>query len=163
MQSGRRVDSRTPERSKSVNSQIISASLWRSQNEKVLGRGSRHGGSGYSLVEGDQAAAFLDGKREEVNIREGFGREDAAMVEAGRIEDRDAVGPEGVFGSGGEGLEQVHQFCDRELACFAVAGRGHDAHNAILGQRTACPLRLILPPPGVGAGMESMILIQAAQ
>ncbi len=59
----------------------------RLHDQKVLGRGSRHGGSGDSLVEGDKAAAFLHGKREEVNVGEGFGREDAAMVEPGGIED----------------------------------------------------------------------------
>ena len=100
----------------------MSLILKRSQNQQVLGRGSLDGGGGNALVEGDKAAAFLHGKGEEVKVGEGFGREDADMVEPGRIEDRDAVGPEGVFGPGGEGLEQVHEFCDGELARFAVAG-----------------------------------------
>lgn len=89
------------------------------------------------MIRCDQAPAVVQGQRQQVHVGQLSRVVDVGVVELRRVEQADAVGPEFVE-AGGRGAAQHGHQCGQRLR-FAVAGLGHDAQAAVLGERATGP------------------------
>jgi len=120
---------------------------------------ARHGPRSDGRIKSDQSAPTANSQRQEVEIGELARAVNARDIERLRVKQADCIRPEFMHGIGG-GRSKALDYALRRLS-VCIARMRHDAHAAVLGDRTGGPtLAGIGGKPHDGARMQRVIGIQ---
>lgn len=121
--------------------------------------GAAHRSQRDRTIECHEPSFISDGQRDQVNVGQLAGTDDAVVVEKIPVAYGNAIGPKSVVGLGHLPPEQT----DGETRRYrvGVAWLRDDTHESILGERARRPaFALVREPPLMRGAMMNMLLVQ---
>jgi hypothetical protein len=132
-----------------------------SDHNQVLWPRPTYGSHRNRTIERHQSPTVFHGEREQVDVSELLGAENARVVDKLSVEQRNVVGPEDVVIGFRRVPQMINRFAYRNWE--SIAGLRQYPHKAVLGERTTCPaVSPVHGEPVMRAGIVYVLIVEHA-